>query len=216
MNTLKVPKQFISNNEPLFDRVRLLNKSGAIVNIDQVNWPDSFPKFLEANVKLAHDNDKLYLLFGVIGEVIRVANNRDFQSVWEDSCVEFFMQKEGDIQYRNFECNANGVMLAAKRTSREHKEHLSIDEMKMIVRESFITHRYDDSKEVSDWCVYMEIPKQVLGYSGNDTLSGKSMRANFYKCGDKTEEPHFLSWNQIATTNPDFHVPEFFGLLEFE
>jgi len=216
MNSLKVPKQNISNYELLFDRVRLLNESGVVVNIDQINWPVSFPKYLDVTVRLAHDNNNLYLLYSVIGEVLRIDSSKDFQSVWEDSCVEFFMQKEGDTVYRNFECNAIGVMLAAKRVSREQSERLSNDEMKMIVRNSFITHRFDDGKEVSDWCMYLEIPKQVLGFSENEMFSGKNIRANFYKCGDKTEEPHFISWSPIKTAEPDFHVPEFFGLLELE
>jgi hypothetical protein len=40
--------------------------------------------------------------------------------------------------------------------------------------------------------------------------------ANFYKCGDETPEPHFLSWNPIDLPKPNFHVPQFFGQLELE
>ena len=40
-----------------------------------------------------------------------------------------------------------------------------------------------------------------------------SLRANFYKCGDKTAHPHYLSWSPIHTEKPDFHRPEFFGEL---
>lgn len=40
--------------------------------------------------------------------------------------------------------------------------------------------------------------------------------ANFYKCGDKLQTPHFLSWNPINLEKPNFHCPEFFGTLNFE
>ena len=40
-----------------------------------------------------------------------------------------------------------------------------------------------------------------------------SIRANFYKCGDKTAHPHYLSWSPIDTPKPDFHRPDFFGEL---
>ena len=41
------------------------------------------------------------------------------------------------------------------------------------------------------------------------------LKANFYKCGDKLSVPHYLSWNPVTTEKPDFHRPEYFGLLEF-
>ncbi|MHB1455061.1 MAG: carbohydrate-binding family 9-like protein [Saccharofermentanales bacterium] len=34
---------------------------------------------------------------------------------------------------------------------------------------------------------------------------------NFYKCGDKTDCPHYGCWNPILLPAPDFHVPAFFG-----
>ena len=33
----------------------------------------------------------------------------------------------------------------------------------------------------------------------------KKIRANFYKCGDKTAHPHYVSWAPINTPQPDFH-----------
>jgi hypothetical protein len=42
------------------------------------------------------------------------------------------------------------------------------------------------------------------------------MRGNFYKCGDELGVPHFVSWTKIKTDSPAFHMPEFFGGLEFE
>ena len=37
-------------------------------------------------------------------------------------------------------------------------------------------------------------------------LDGMSIRANFYKCGDELQKPHFLSWNPIKIEKPDFIV----------
>jgi hypothetical protein len=34
---------------------------------------------------------------------------------------------------------------------------------------------------------------------------------NLYKCGDKCDTPHFLSWSPIGLPQPDFHCPDFFG-----
>jgi hypothetical protein len=46
-------------------------------------------------------------------------------------------------------------------------------------------------------------------------LKGKTFTANFYKCGDKLTQPHYLTWNPVGTRNPDYHQPEYFGVLKF-
>jgi hypothetical protein len=213
LKKLKVPEQNLQQ-ESLLNQIELLKSNGAIALIDEINWKIDFPKYLPVSVHIAHDNNYLFLLYHVKGEILRTVNNKDFMPVWEDSCVEFFMQLPGEKIYRNFECNANGVLLAAKRESRETAKMLSVKEISSIVRYDSIQHRYQEEKELSDWSLYLKIPKQVMGFSDETSLSGKKIKANFYKCGDKTEEPHFLSWNPINTPQPDFHVPSFFGLLE--
>lgn len=215
MKTLKVPRQNISHYETLSERVKYLNEAGAVAHINEVNWKEDFPKLLPVSVRVAHSGDKIYLLYTVKGEQLRAVNTQDFGSVWEDSCVEFFMQKDGDSTYRNFECNVLGALLAAHHEDRNTSERLT-EFMPEIVRFSNIKHRYENGKQVSDWTMYLEIPKKVLGFSENESLNGKKIRANFYKCGDKTPETHFISWNPIDLPKPNFHVPQFFGLLELE
>jgi len=215
MNTLYVPKQHISQYETFFDKIRMLHEAGAEVAIDQVNWKDAFPKLLPVSVRIAHDGERLYLYYQVTGESIRAVNTEDFGSVWEDSCVEFFMQRQGENTYRNFECNVLGVLLAAHHETREKAIQLA-GEVQSVIRHSTIRHRYEEGRQVSDWTLYLEIPKKAMGFAAHESLTGQKIRANFYKCGDKTPEPHFISWNPIDLSNPDFHVPQFFGLLQLE
>ena len=215
MKTLKVPKQHISQCETIFDCINLLREAGAVAKVDQVNWEKEFPKSLPVTVRVAHDGEKIYLCYEVIGEEIRAVNSEDFGSVWEDSCVEFFMQREGETVYRNFECNVLGALLAARHETRHVAEKLT-EHMASITRFSTIRHRYENNKQVSDWTMYMEITRQAMGFQADEDLSGKKIRANFYKCGDETPETHFISWNPIDLPSPDFHVPQFFGLLEME
>jgi hypothetical protein len=61
----------------------------------------------------------------------------------------------------------------------------------------------------------VRIPVEVLTFSHIDTLTGIDAHANFYKCGDKLKQPHFLSWKQVVLPSPDFHQPRFFGQLSF-
>ena len=216
MNTLLIPKQNISQYETVFDKIKLLNEAGLHLSIDKVNWPNEFPKTLPVSVHIAHDNQKIYLYYQVEGEELRAVNTKDFMSVWEDSCVEFFMQRKGEKIYRNFEFNVHGVLLASKHETRNSSEKFSEEMMSSIKRFTTIRHIYKSNRQLSDWTLYVEIPKNAIGFSQDEKLSQQTIGANFYKCGDETNEPHFISWNPIDLPKPDFHVPQFFGELTFE
>lgn len=216
MKKLVVPNQPISECETIYDKIKLIQTSGALASIDQVNWKNEFPTQLPVSVRVAHDEDKLYLYYEVIGEEVRAVNTKDFGSVWEDSCVEFFMQREGETSYRNFECNILGVLLAAYHQTREISERVPDEVMESIYRHSTISHRFEYGKQVCDWTMYLEIPKEAMGFNKGEVLNGQVIRANFYKCGDKTPSTHFISWNAIDLPSPNFHVPQFFGQLELE
>lgn len=215
MKTLQVPRCVIAKSVSTQTKIEELVRKGARVKIDEVNWPLEYPKKMPVLVTVAHDGEKLYLYYEVTREKIRAVNTRDFGSVWEDSCVEFFMQREGEVTYRNFEANPLGALLAAVRERKDSAVQLKAD-MSFIVRQSSIVHYYDEEKEWSDWTLYLEIPKRALGFDTDESLSGQNIRANFYKCGDSTVEPHFLSWNPIEAPQPNFHLPQFFGLVELQ
>jgi hypothetical protein len=42
------------------------------------------------------------------------------------------------------------------------------------------------------------------------------MRGGFFKCGNDTGHPHYGSWQKIENPTPRFHLPQYFGELEFE
>jgi hypothetical protein len=107
--------------------------------------------------------------------------------------------------------------LASLHKSREQSIKFSPHEMASVFRHASIIHRYEkNGNQVSDWSLYLEIPKHLLRFDAKESLSQKIFKANFYKCGDLTDEPHFLSWNPISAPKPNFHVPQFFGQLETE
>ena len=216
MGALIIPIQNMAQCESLFDKIKQLNQGGLCLDINQINWPIDFPKLLPVTVHIAHDNQKLYLYYQVEGEELRTVNTKDFMSVWEDSCVEFFMQRKGEKTYRNFEFNAHGVLLASKRESKDNAEQLAEGVMASIERFATIEHVYKEGVQLSNWTLFAAIPKEALGFLADENLSAQAIGANFYKCGDETNEPHFISWNAIDMPKPNFHVPQFFGELIFE
>ena len=48
---------------------------------------------------------------------------------------------------------------------------------------------------------------EVLVFNKIEDLSGLEAKGNFYKCGDKLENPHYLSWEPVRTPDPNFHLP---------
>ena len=72
---------------------------------------------------------------------------------------------------------------------------------------------FEEKEGIHSWQVVVAIPFDMMGIDCNNMP--EMVNANFYKCGDKTSIPHYVSWNKIETENPDFHRPEFFGELYF-
>ena len=75
------------------------------------------------------------------------------------------------------------------------------------------------SKETKEICHLtkscLEIPAETpKGLWNLKLVPGGVLYANFYKCGDDTPQPHFISWSPIDLPKPDFHAPQFFGVLE--
>ena len=44
-------------------------------------------------------------------------------------------------------------------------------------------------------------------------MAGTTILANFYKCGDKTERPHYGVWHLIPLDKPDYHQPKYLGKI---
>ncbi|MBQ7530908.1 MAG: hypothetical protein IJT12_04310 [Paludibacteraceae bacterium] len=183
--------------------------------INNVNWPESFPEKPEVKVIVSNDCENLYLHYFVKGEQLRAVTAEDQGPVWEDSCVEFFCQVPGDDHYYNFECNCIGAMVASRRLSRnEDVRVLPPEEMSQIKRKcSFPREVIEEKDGLFEWEVELQIPLRLI-FRGKEPVFPQTLRANFYKCGDKTKKPHFLSWQPIPLPKPDFHCPQFFGEIE--
>jgi hypothetical protein len=62
----------------------------------------------------------------------------------------------------------------------------------------------------------VELPFKVLSdFVGHPIESRGSWRANFYRCGGITDA-QYACWSPVGTPRPDFHQPNYFGVLEFE
>jgi len=177
--------------------------------INVANW-EEYPYKPIAVFDIARSHENLYIRFFVKGNSLKASHGIDGSPVHKDSCVEFFVQKEGSNNYMNFEFNCIGVCDAARRQSREIKKGLLPNEYQSIRRYSSLEFKtFDERLGTYSWELAVAIPFTLMGFDPS-SLPEKIM-GNFYKCADETEFPHYLSWNRINTQKPDFHRPEHFG-----
>lgn len=196
----------LSDNQQVTNQVK---SKGVKTLINKINWSD-YPYRPDVELVVGYSATYLWLCYEVRNDHFRARATTDQQAVWEDSCVEFFMTteknpNETESLYRNFEFNALGICLSAY-GNKSRRGFLTSDEMKQILR--FPGKLYSGIQEGDpfDWQLTVAIPLNILGL-----VPGNSFRANFYKCGDLTLKPHFLSRNSIVAAEPDFHLPQFFG-----
>ena len=188
----------------------------AFIPINTVNW-EEYPYKPEASFRIAHTGDAIVLHYKVRENSVRATAAKDNGPVWEDACVEFFSMPEDDGIYYNMECNCAGTLLVGAGSGRNGREHASQTVLDGVQRWASLGRApFEEQIGECTWEVVLIIPTATYFKHQIETLSGRTMHANFYKCGDKLQTPHFLSWNPIAVENPDFHRPEFFGLLRFE
>lgn len=174
------------------------------------NWPKDAPYAPDCNGSIARTEGHLAVMFHVRGLDLRATAIEDNGNSWEDSCCEFFVTDPYDGTYYNFELTCIGSLLASKRTSRIDKTLIALELLRSVIRHSSLERKaVTISDRIFSWTVAMLIPFELIGID-RDNLP-VSLRGNFYKCGDLTAHPHFLSWNPIKTTKPDFHRPEYFG-----
>lgn len=181
--------------------------------IGEVNWKEYSHK-PSVSFRIARSEKCLAILYDVRGMDLRAVNFEDNGPVWEDSCCEFFISHPSDGTYYNFELNCIGTLLGAKRRSRTDADMFPLEKLSKIVRHATLERKaYDQAGDMHCWSAAVCIPFEFIGM--DPEALPESIRANFYKGGDLTAHPHYLSWNRIGTPAPDFHRPEFFGELRF-
>jgi Carbohydrate-binding family 9 len=160
----------------------------------------------------------LYVRFTVGETRVRVRYVKFQDPVYKDSCVEFFvdMFPEKRLGYVNFETNAAGTLLAAFGPDRSHRTPLWPEELAGFAVESSIRGPVAGEYGASEWRLEYRVPLALFkNLYGEEVRAGRRAAANFYKCGDETEVPHYGAWSPVETPAPDFHRPEFFGELIF-
>jgi len=182
------------------------------------------PKFMpRAQAKVIYDDNFLYVIFRVEEKYVKAVETHNNGKVWEDSCVEFFVTPDGDISkgYFNFEINCIGTILNFHQT-RLDVNSVPVDQSLIAAME--ITPSLPKGKPIdpeipglTTWTMEYRVPYALLEkyHPVIKPAPGVKWRANFYKCAEANSNPHWLTWSLVRNPTPQFHLPEYFGILEF-
>jgi len=190
----------------------------AALKVNHYLWLDNGYR-PHVEVRLCHSALNLYVRFDVFEAKIRVRFSQFQDPVYKDSCVEFFIDPfpEKRVGYINFETNAIGAMLVAIGPGRGRRTRIPQADLKGFEIVSSVKGPVSGYHGAEFWTLSYKLPFALFEkYYGDKIKPGQSARANFYKCGDETEIPHFGAWSPVRTPQPDFHRPEFFGRLIFQ
>lgn len=174
--------------------------------IDTLNWIEQYPTAPNTIFTIAHTSDMLYVRYEVKGEVPLATKTNDLELVNEDACVEIFIGDADNTHYWNFEFNPAGVCNAS------HRKERKVDVIRLNPEQLQSIQRYGKQLCASHWTLLVGIPLALIDL---DLTRERARRANLYKCGDKTAVKHYASWNAIDAPTPAFHLPEYFGEIQF-
>ena len=183
-------------------------------SIAHVSWP-SYPYAPDARFSIAYTDDAILLKYFVKENSVRVCCQTNNGPVHQDSCVEFFISFDEDAGYYNLEFNCIGVCFAAFGRSRTDRQLLPQESIARIRRMTQMESFTEDEVKQIDWQLTLIIPMNVFIHHDISHVRERKCKVNFYKCGDALPQPHFLSWQRVVADNPDFHLPEYFGQMQF-
>lgn len=181
------------------------------------NYMGKIPAFKpKAEAKMTYDDDYIYVIYRVKDRYVKSITEKINGPVWKDSAVEFFFSPEADnpINYFNLEINCGGTPLLHHKKNRP-----TVEDIKKIQIKASLPRVVDpEITEPVTWTMSFKIPLSMLEKYTNVVRPkpGVSWRANFYKIAEISSNPHYITWNEVKNDKPQFHLPQFFGILKFQ
>ncbi|WP_319226408.1 carbohydrate-binding family 9-like protein [Draconibacterium orientale] len=216
MKNLTVTKINTTSSLSVQEAALLLEKNTKTEVIDILNWEKAFPYKPEIKFRIAHTGNEIWLKFYVREKNILAQETKINGDVYKDSTVEFFISIDG-TNYYNFEFNCIGTPHVGYGPGRGNRTPILPEVLKQIDIESSLGNEpFAEKSGDFSWEMMICIPTQCFAFDKVQSLNGLEATTNFYKCGDETSDPHFVTWNAIDTENPDYHRPEFFAPVKFE
>jgi alpha-galactosidase len=175
---------------------------------------------LETEVRILWSPSILYLRFTCRYRQLFVFDDSELNGrrdqLWERDVVEAFLQPpelgaKSNISvsnsryrafYKEFEVAPNGMWI-----------DLDISPPGLTDLKSGLTRSVHVNEAKKTWTAELAIPMNTLTANFDPNAE---WRANFFRVEGKIERRTYMAWQPTHTPEPNFHVPESFGILEFE
>lgn len=188
-----------------------------VATIDHYLWLDNDYR-PRVEIRACYSRRYIYLSFKVFESRIRARFTRFQDPVYKDSCVELFINPfpEKAIGYVNLEANALGTLLIAVGPDRVRRKAITRQDIRGFRIIPSVRQPLEGALGKEFWTLEYQLPLRLFEkHYGEKIAPGHIAQANFYKCGDETERPHYGAWSPVISDRPDFHRPEFFGRFLF-
>lgn len=215
MQQLQIPFFPLLDSQMPLEEISMLLDNQEKQNIDKAPWP-AYSYVPSAKFSVAHSGNCLFIKYYVSEQAVRAKYRQTNDPVFKDSCVEFFISFNQEAEYYNLEFNCLGTCrlgFGGSKTDRELLPGKVIDKIKRLA----VMHKTASANGdlLTTWQLTLVIPVEVFCRHYFSDLQGMAGKVNVYKCGDDLPHPHFLAWNNIQAEEPNFHLPEFFGEVQF-
>ena len=165
---------------------------------------------IRAFARAFYDGEALHIRMEAVEPELRATFTGLLDHVCEDSCLEFFFApRTDDPRYFNFEWNPLGALDLSFGYGRPNR-------VRQVAKDCQTLFHPAPFRTETGWGIDFSIPLAFLRIYFPDYAFSGQAAGNFYKCGDKTVQPHFLAWSPLRSQTPDFHRREDFGLLSYE
>lgn len=209
MKTLSIPFLPVLDELDLSSAEFLMEAKAHRDFINVVNWPE-YSHLPICVFDIARGIRDIYLHFFVRENSSRATCEIDGGPIQQDSNVSFSFKNSNENFHTNFSFNCLGTCDAAHYDC-IRRFPLSYEKYASIHRHSTVKSApFNEKMGIFIWELTIAIPFELIGLDP-DNLPEK-IYGNFYKRGEKTASPHFLSWEPIWTPQLNFQS-QFFGKL---
>lgn len=184
-----------------------------VMPIDNQPWGE--PVDISAQAQICWDEENLYIRQEAWEKHIRREENGPLCRVCNDSCLEFFFRPTERMDFFNFEINPNRAIYLGYGNGQDTLLRINFQSK----RDTIMQEKLDIQTEITEtgWVLTYKIPFAFVQrfFPEFQPKVGLQAYGNAYKCGDETEQIHYIAWNPIDWPEPAFHRPEQFGRLIF-
>lgn len=185
------------------------------------DWQEkNFDPSLETEVRVLWSPERLYLRFVCRYSELFFFDDSDpngrRDQLWNRDVAEAFLQSpdlaaKSNVSvstsryrafYKEFEIAPNGSWI-----------DLDISPSGLADLESGLTRSVHIDRAQRIWTAELAIPMNALTANFDPNAE---WRANFFRVEGKVEPRTYMAWRPTHTPQPNFHVPEAFGVLKFE